>query len=308
MKSVAIIEVPDSYRTAVYGIKEILEYPSSTSKSSDRFVVTILDPDSFQAAIWEKPDEFAFVVVPPNRLSDRDCVYLRDDAFLSSYKLAVEAGAVPVSVCAGAFFLCAAGFADGKTVTTHWSLAGRLAREFPAVTVVQDRVLVDEGSMITAGGITSYQDLSLYLLRKFASLDAATRTASAFLINPGDRSQLEYALRDLETARDPSVAEAMRFIYDKFREQLSLEAIASHCNVTVRTLLRRFAAEGTFTPAEYLQATRIAEARKLLENTTLPIKEVIFSCGYSDVSSFSRTFSRLVGLSPGEYRKRHFVG
>lgn len=306
MKSVAIIELPDSYRTAVYGIKEILEYP--TAGMVDPFVVTVLDPESFRAAIWEKPDEFAFVIVSPNKMTDRDCVYLRDEAFLSAFKLAAEAGSVPVSVCAGAFFLCAAGFANERKVTTHWSLADRLAREYPSVTVVPDRVLVDEGRLITAGGITSFQDLSLYLLRKFASLDVAMRTASAFLINPGDRSQLEYALRDLAVASDPVVAEAMRCIHETFREDVSLESIAAQCKVTVRTLLRRFAAEGTFTPVEYLQATRIAEARKLLENTAQPVKEIVFACGYSDVSSFSRTFSRLVGLSPGEYRKRHFMG
>lgn len=305
MKHVAIILLPDSYRTAVYGIKEILEYPSG--ESVDAFVVTLLDPEFFITEIWEKPDEFAFVVVPPTKLSDRDCVWLRDERFLSAFKLAVEAGALPVSVCAGAFFLCATGLADGGKVTTHWSLADRLAKAFPAVSVVPDRILVDEGRFITAGGITSFQDLSLYLLRKYVLLDVASRTASVFLINPGDRSQLEYALRDLESASDQSVAKAMRFIHDNFRKELDLQRIASHCGVTVRTLLRRFAAEGSFSPAEYLQATRIAEARTLLEGTAVPIKGIVEACGYSDVSSFSRTFSRLVGLSPGEYRKRHFI-
>lgn len=304
MKHAAIIQLPDSYRTAVYGIKEILEY--TAGDSADAFSVEIVEPAAFVDAIRARADAYHLVVIPPSKMTERDCSFLHDMAFLSAIKESVTAGALPVSVCAGAFFLCATGLADGCKVTTHWSLADRLAKEFPAVTVVSDRILVDEGRFITAGGITSFQDLSLYLLRKYVSFEAASRTASAFLINPGDRSQLEYALRDLESASDPMVAKAMRFIHDNYRKDLDLLSMATHCGVTVRTLLRRFSAEGSFSPAEYLQATRFTKARKLLEETDTPIKVIVDECGYRDVSSFSRTFSRLVGLSPGEYRKRHF--
>ena len=80
-----------------------------------------------------------------------------------------------VSVCTGALLLGAAGFLRGRRATTHPSAYKELEPYCGAV--VHDRV-VDEGDIITAGGVSSSIDAGLYLVQKWAGADARTRIAN----------------------------------------------------------------------------------------------------------------------------------
>jgi transcriptional regulator GlxA family with amidase domain len=82
------------------------------------------------------------------------------------------------SVCSGAFFLAAAGLLSGRRVTTHWSVAARLAQQFPAVTVDQDAIQVSDGPVRTAAGVTAGLDLALALVEEDLGRELAMRVAS----------------------------------------------------------------------------------------------------------------------------------
>lgn len=80
------------------------------------------------------------------------------------------------SVCTGALLLGQAGFLKDKRATTHHralDLLRPLCRE-----VITDRRIVDEGRIVTAGGVSSSLDLGLYLVEKFWGADARTRIAA----------------------------------------------------------------------------------------------------------------------------------
>ena len=85
-------------------------------------------------------------------------------------------GATLASVCTGAFLLARAGLLDGRSATTHHRWLERLSAAYPAVRVLTQKV-VDEGDVITAGGITSGIDLSLYLLERWFGPEARAREA-----------------------------------------------------------------------------------------------------------------------------------
>lgn len=74
-----------------------------------------------------------------------------------------------VSVCSGALLLGAAGFLQGKKATTH---ATRTEDLKPYCAEVVDKRVVDEGNVITCGGVTAGIDLGLYLCGKLVNLDA----------------------------------------------------------------------------------------------------------------------------------------
>jgi transcriptional regulator GlxA family with amidase domain len=80
-----------------------------------------------------------------------------------------------VSVCTGALLLGAAGFLRGKRATTHPSALKEL--EQYCRVVVHERV-VDEGDIITAGGVTSAIDAGLHLVERLAGADARVRIAT----------------------------------------------------------------------------------------------------------------------------------
>lgn len=79
------------------------------------------------------------------------------------------AGASLASICTGAMILSAAGALRGRRATTHAVAKTALAAE--GATVVDERV-VDDGDVVTAGGVTSGIDLSLHLVRRLCG-DAA---------------------------------------------------------------------------------------------------------------------------------------
>ena len=84
---------------------------------------------------------------------------------------------IVASVCTGAFLLAEAGLLNGKRATTHWMDIDRLEREYPKLSVQRNVKFVDEGSILTAGGISAGINLSFYLLNKLYSNAVAIDTA-----------------------------------------------------------------------------------------------------------------------------------
>lgn len=84
------------------------------------------------------------------------------------------AGATVTSVCTGAMLLARAGLLDGRPATTH---AGAREDLRAAGADVRDERVVDDGDVVTAGGITSGLDLALHLVERVADARTADRVA-----------------------------------------------------------------------------------------------------------------------------------
>ncbi len=299
--TVAILQMPESYLSAVYGIKDLLDDAESRSEGS--FVARVIGSEEFARA----RRRYDVVIVPPLRMpgESKSIGQAIDWRVVSALRRAAERGSLVCSVCAGAFYLCAAGIADGGRVTTHWRLAQALADSFPSVTVLREKILIDGVNYVTAGGITSYQDLCLHLIKRRAGTEVALATAGTFLINPEDRTQLQYVSLALSDGDgNGEVSKAMDFIKREFRTPIGLSEIAAHCGITVRTLLRRFRDSAAGSPGEILQSVRMAHAKKILQSGTVSAKAAATEAGYRDLAAFSRAFKKFAGVTPGEYGRR----
>lgn len=85
-------------------------------------------------------------------------------------------GATVASVCTGAFLLAAGGLLDGRPATTHHQDLDDL--EGTGAKVIRDTRVVDDGDIITAGGVTSGIDMGLWLAEKHMGAEAADRAAA----------------------------------------------------------------------------------------------------------------------------------
>ena len=81
------------------------------------------------------------------------------------------------SICTGAFLLAQAGVKTTGRVTTHWDDIADLRNLFPELEVIENRRWVDDGDVVTSGGISAGIDMSLYLVSKLASPELAEKTA-----------------------------------------------------------------------------------------------------------------------------------
>jgi transcriptional regulator GlxA family with amidase domain len=81
------------------------------------------------------------------------------------------------SVCTGAFILAAAEVLSDQNVTTHWDDIADLRAQFPTLNVIENKRWVDEGTLITSGGISAGIDMSLHIVGRLTSLELAHKTA-----------------------------------------------------------------------------------------------------------------------------------
>lgn len=81
------------------------------------------------------------------------------------------------SVCTGSFLLARANLLDGLAATTHWASIARFRDQFPSINVVENQKVVDQGKIITAGGISSGIDLGLHVVARLMGERIASLTA-----------------------------------------------------------------------------------------------------------------------------------
>lgn len=101
---------------------------------------------------------------------------------------------------------------------------------------------------------------------------------------------------------DHRVKMVIRFIEENGDRQLSLNEIALSINVSPWHLCRLFRMGTGTSVNQYLLNLRMQKAKELLETTCLRVKEIMNQVGIRDESHFARTFKKLYGLSPSQYR------
>ncbi len=214
-------------------------------------------------------------------------------------------GVTLASVCSGACFLAETGVLNGRTATTHWWSAPLFRQRYPEVILKPQRMIVDEGDVLTAGGACAYIDLSLYLLERYTTPELSTLCSKALMIEPDRLLQSPYMIfHGQKNHQDAKILEAQTWMEAHFHQPLAIEEVAAEIGIGARTFLRRFKQATGDTPLMYLQRLRIEKAKHLLETTPAAVEDITDEVGYEDSSSFRRLFKHITGLSPGAYRKK----
>jgi transcriptional regulator GlxA family with amidase domain len=217
-------------------------------------------------------------------------------------------GALITSVCSGALLLAEAGLLNGHQATAHWAYRDMFQRHFPKIEFRNESVLclaAESDRIVTAGGVSAWHDLAVYLIARFCGYKHAIETAKVFLISGHSEGQSPYSVmtRPMES-NDGPISECQVWIADHYSTPKPVEKMVERSGLNARTFSRRFRAATGFAPIDYVQALRIEEAKQMLETDEISNDEVGASVGYVDPASFRRVFKRGVGLSPAAYRKK----
>ncbi len=243
------------------------------------------------------------VVVPGTRYAParRDGVLAPDvQAALAS----IRPGTRLVSICTGAFVLAAAGLLDGRTATTHWKFADALRRLHPAVRVDEKVLFVDDGDVLTSAGLAAGIDLCLHVIRIDHGTQVANAVARYCVVPPWrEGGQAQFIDRHLPTADDASTAATREWALRHLDEELTVERLARHANMSPRTFNRRFREETGQAPGTWVRSRRVDRARELLESRDLPVDEVARLSGLGTGGNLRHQLRRGVGMSPSNYRK-----
>lgn len=303
--TLGILAYPGAQLAAVHGLKDLLQAASRLRAQQAGPPVSLL-VQVLEGPLEHPVSPWTALLLPPSLQGGTPP---EPDAPLAGWLRARHGeGTVLCSVCAGAFLLAETGLLEGRPATTHWALAERFAARFPGVALDADKLLIDDGDLLTAGGLMAWVDLGLRLVDRYLGSAALLATARYFLVDPGGREQRFYSSFAPPLAHgDAAILKVQHWLQAHSGDKVSVPQLAARAKLGDRTFLRRFHRATGLNPGQYLQHLRIGKARDLLEQSQLAIDEVAWRVGYEDPSAFRKVFHKLMGLSPGEYRRRFSV-
>jgi len=252
-----------------------------------------------------KENQFDCVLIPSFSSGDLGQVIESNKVFIPWILEQAGNGADVCSFCTGAFLLAATGLLNDHAATTHVDAGEAFIRLFPKVHLHLDDVVTESGQVFTSGGSTNTFYLLLFLVEKYCGRETAIRVAKIFSIDM-DRTTQSYfgTFQPQHTHGDELVLQVQQEIEQQYKDIATIEDVLKDFPASRRNIVRRFTNATGMPPIEYLQRIRIERAKKLLEKGGRSISEIVYETGYTDPKSFRKVFTKLVGMTPLDYKNK----
>ncbi|WP_420554503.1 GlxA family transcriptional regulator [Neptuniibacter marinus] len=304
---IGIVHYPGALLSAVQGIAEQFYLANQICQQHELgevFSTSICVSQQLDDADHHGAFKPLNIIVLPPCLDDS--YYLKPQPSLLAWlKQQHKNGAIICSVCAGAFVLAETGLLDGRKVTTHWALADDFAKRFPNVMLETNKLLINDTDIITAGGLMSWIDLGLELVAQFTNSKVMRQLGKFLIVDTGPREQSYYQSFSPKLDHgDEAIIKAQHQLQRNFKNTIVIQQLAEHSHLTGRTFLRRFVKATGLKPTQYLQRLRIQKACEIIETSTTSFENVAAEVGYEDLSAFRKTFTKITGQTPKEFKKR----
>jgi transcriptional regulator GlxA family with amidase domain len=210
-----------------------------------------------------------------------------------------RSGAVVGALCTGAHVLARIGLLDGHKCTIHWENLPGFVEDFPEIDVSADLFAVDRKRLTCSGG-TAALDLMLHLIAEKQGTEIASKISEQCLQDrvrqSHDHQRIPYRVR--LGVHNPKLISAIEMMESNIEEPLNQEMLARYIGLSRRQLERLFRKHLGRTPAQYYLELRLERARHLLYQTSMPIMNVAFACGFVSASHFSTCYRQKYGRTP----------
>jgi transcriptional regulator GlxA family with amidase domain len=222
----------------------------------------------------------------------------------AAVRAARDRGARIVSICTGASVLAAAGLLDARPAASHWAWADRLRSLYPQVKWDFDVLFSDDGDVLTSAGVGAGVDLCLHIVRSDHGSAVANRAARRCVVPPWrDGGQAQYIERPVPMVAGRGTEGTRAWALTRLADPVSLDEMAAHARMSVRTFTRRFRDETGLSPARWLLQQRVAHARLLLESTDLAVDAVARRSGLGSATALRQHLQATIGVAPSAYRR-----
>lgn len=281
--------------TALYEVITCAVVPGPVASTNGFAMVPTAGPEALETADT--------VVIPGTRYPPARTGGTLDDAVAAAFARIRPATRL-VSICTGAFVLAATGRLDGRTVTTHWRYADALRELYPAVRVDENVLFVDDGDLLTSAGLAAGIDLCLHIIRSDHGAQVANRVARYCVVPPWrEGGQAQFIDRHMPVDDQASTAPTRAWAMAHLDADLTVQTLAEHAHMSLRTFNRRFREETGEAPGNWIRQRRVDRARELLECRDIPVDEVARLSGLGTGGNLRHHLRRGVGMSPSSYRK-----
>lgn len=108
--------------------------------------------------------------------------------------------------------------------------------------------------------------------------------------------------------KNPLVLQAIDFIHDHYPEDITVNMIAEHLKLNLSYFSQIFTKEMGISPRKYLITFRIQKAKELLETSNELVTNIGINVGFFEIKHFSKTFKKITGFTPMQYKKKFAKG
>jgi transcriptional regulator GlxA family with amidase domain len=225
--------------------------------------------------------------------------HFHDGEVFAWLRRADRAGVTLGALCTGAHVLARAGLLNGHRCTIHWENLPGFMEDFPDIDVAADLFKVDRKRVTCSGG-TAALDLMLHLIAQRHGADVANKVSEQCLLDrirqSSDYQKVPNRLR--LGLHNPKLISAIEMMESNIEEPLSQDMLACYICLSRRQLERLFKKHLGHTPAQHYLELRLERARHLLYQTSMPIMNVAFACGFVSASHFSTCYRQQYGRTP----------
>ncbi|MBC2596015.1 helix-turn-helix transcriptional regulator [Ruficoccus amylovorans] len=151
---------------------------------------------------------------------------------------------------------------------------------------------------------TSFIAASMQLLASISltQMDASPPATEHLLAAMLEELNHQRAMSQFLVQMPARLRAALRFIQENLDQPLTIDSLAGEVCVSPGNLHMMFRKHLNTSPMNYILDLRMQTARTILQTPYLSVKEVSAICGYADVNHFVRTFRRVHGAPPGQWR------
>jgi transcriptional regulator GlxA family with amidase domain len=208
------------------------------------------------------------------------------------------------ALCTGAHLLAHAGLLKGYRCTIHWENLESFREQHPDLDIKAELFELDRDRFTCAGGIAAADMMLTEIARRHGD-DVASAVSEQFMherIREG-RDNQRLPLQARLRISHPKLIQAISEMETYVEEALSREEIAARVGLSRRQLERLFRRYLNTSPARYYLRLRLERARLLLTQTTMPVTEIAFACGFTSASHFSKCYRDMFGRTPRDQRR-----
>jgi transcriptional regulator GlxA family with amidase domain len=225
-------------------------------------------------------------------------------ALIEWLRSGVAREALLLCVCAGSVLAAHAGLLAGRECTTHHAHIEELRAAEPRAQVLDNRIFVEDGCLLTSAGVTAGLDLALHVIG--AQLGAWVAAAVAReLVVYRRRAGSDAALSPWVLHRNhvhPAVHRVQDAVAREPAASWTSRELAAVACTSPRNLARLFAEHAGCSPLDYVQLIRVACARQLVTGSHLDLECVAVRAGFHSAAHLRRVWARWESEPPSALR------
>jgi transcriptional regulator GlxA family with amidase domain len=290
-------KVPDSYRLHFVA-------PSRSVQSAIGLQLASLEP------LPTKLSEDAIVVVTGVSGEPVDFSEPSTQRVVEWLESGATSAALLLCVCAGSVIVGKAGLLAGRECTSHHSHIEELRRIAPDAHVLDNRIFVEDGTVLSSAGVTAGLDLALHVVGTQLGPRVAADVARDLVVYLR-RSGTDPALSPWVQHRNhlhPAVHRVQDAVTRKPAASWTSSELSAVACTSPRNLARLFAEHAHCSPLDYVQLIRFAFAKELVAQSKLDLERIAARAGFRSAQQLRRVWARWEPRTPSAFRAAHELG